>query len=176
MAPLRLLVISDTHGYTALARRAITERGPWDQVLHLGDSLLDAVDLAASLHRDIAAVPGNNEYGPLPAHHDHLVFDLGGVRFYALHGHDLDVNPYAGDDRLEADLAAIAGRARRAGARVALFGHTHQPLIRELNGVLLVNPGALGLCDRKPSYAAIQVYGPGRVEAAIEEIPRLIGE
>jgi hypothetical protein len=40
-------------------------------------------------------------------------------------------------------LGRSVARAKRAGARVALFGHWHIPLIYEAEGVTVVNPGAL---------------------------------
>ncbi len=40
---MRLLVISDTHGHLDSSRKVIEERGPWDHVIHLGDSALDAL-------------------------------------------------------------------------------------------------------------------------------------
>ena len=163
---MRLLVISDTHGYLDAARSVVRELGPWDHVVHLGDSALDAVALAAELGIDILALRGNNEYPESPPSKDALVFEAGGVGFYALHGHDLDVNHW--DAGLDRDLAAIARRADEAGARVALFGHTHVPLVRTLNQVLLVNPGAMSLGDQKKTYAEITV-DDGRVQAKIRE-------
>lgn len=165
---MRMLVISDTHGYLEAARLVIIERGPWDQIVHLGDSLQDVVDLAAELQVNITAVPGNNEYpgaGP-GADEKALVFELEGFRFYALHGHEMDVNPYAGEDIFQAALREIANRAKFARAQVALFGHTHQPLLRDQDGILLVNPGAIGLGDQKKSYADLSLI-PGRLEVRI---------
>lgn len=88
----RLLVISDTHGYLDSARRVILDRGPWDHVIHLGDSVLDAVSLAVEDGIDILALRGNNEYPGSPDLDDELIFSAGGARFYAIHGHKLDLN------------------------------------------------------------------------------------
>ena len=167
MTRLRLLVISDTHGYLEAAKKVIIERGPWDHVIHLGDSALDAVSLAADLGIDVVALRGNNEYPGSPAFEDALKFTAGGASFYALHGHELDLNPW--DQGLEEKLAELAARAREAGARVALFGHTHQPLVRELDGVLIVNPGGLGLGDRRRTCAELVVDEAGEVRAEIKE-------
>ena len=166
--PFRLLVMADTHGRLTEARKAILEQGPWDFIVHLGDSLLDAVDLAVELGVDVVGVRGNNEYAHAPGFEEELVFELGGVRFYAVHGHKLDLNPWS--QEFEAGLAELARRARRAKAEVGLFAHTHVPLVRELSGVLLVNPGALGHGDKKKTYAQIEVEGPGKVKAWIKEI------
>jgi len=162
----RLLAIADTHGYLAAARIAIRERGPWDHIIHLGDSVMDAVDLAAELNVDVAAVFGNNEYSPDPGHRDALVFNAGGVTFYATHGHELDLNPWG--HGLDQKLAELARRAAAAHAAAALFAHTHVPLITTVNGILLINPGAMSAGDQKKTYAAITVEA-GRIDATIEE-------
>jgi putative phosphoesterase len=164
--PMRLLVISDTHGYLDAARAVVRERGPWDHVVHLGDSALDAVALAAELGIDVLTLRGNNEYPGSPPSKDALVFEAGGVGFYALHGHDLDVSHW--DASLDEALAEIAERAREKKAQVALFGHTHVPLVRTRNKVLLVNPGAMSLGDQKKTYAEITVE-EGRARAEIRE-------
>jgi putative phosphoesterase len=163
---MRLLVISDTHGYLDAARAVVRELGPWDHVVHLGDSALDAVALAAELGIDILALRGNNEYPGSPPSEDALTFEAGGVGFYALHGHDLDVNHW--DGSLDQALAEIARRAEEAGAGVALFGHTHVPLVRTLSGILLVNPGAMSLGDQKKTYAEITAED-GKARAEIRE-------
>ena len=164
---MRLLVISDTHGHLDSSRKVIEERGPWDHLIHLGDSALDAVSLAADLSVDIMALRGNNEYPGAPDPKDELIFDAGGVRFFAVHGHQPDMNFW--DRDFEHGLAEISRRAAEAGARVALFGHTHVPLIRELGGVLIINPGGLGLGDRKRTYAVVEVDDRGEAKAEIEE-------
>jgi putative phosphoesterase len=165
---MRVLVISDTHGYLAAARRVIKERGPWDHIIHLGDSALDAITLAAELQIDILAVPGNNEHAPWTGHHQELLFDLHGLRFLALHGHELDLNPW--DSSLEKKLAHLARRGRNQNATVVLFGHTHVPLIRRIDDVLLVNPGAMGAGDQRKTYAGLVISPPPQPVAAIEEV------
>jgi len=163
----RLLVISDTHGYLDAAKAAIVERGPWDHVVHLGDSALDAVDLALDLGVDVVAVRGNNEFPGAGDPGDVLVFELGQVKFYAIHGHELDLNPY--NEGMEESLHELARRAKEAGCKAALFGHTHIPLKREMDGVLLVNPGGMGMGDQKRTCAEISA-DRGMVEALIEEV------
>ncbi len=46
-------------------------------------------------------------------------------------------------DAFEPKLARIAAQAQAAGAQIAVFGHWHIPLVRRMDGVLLVNPGAV---------------------------------
>lgn len=163
------MVISDTHGYLKAAVRAWREHGPWDQVVHLGDGLGDAVALAVEIRADLLAVRGNNE-GPAAADtEDELFFEADGTRFYATHGHLFGLTAWGGPD-LETQLTTLAERARDGGAEVALFGHTHQPMVRQVAGVLLVNPGAMSLGDRRQTFAEVRAEGPGQVSARIVEI------
>jgi putative phosphoesterase len=164
---MNILVISDTHGHTGSAEKVINAES-WDHVVHLGDTALDAVALAADLGIDVVALRGNNEYPDSPVLDDELIFDAGGVKFYAIHGHELDINPW--DGKMEEALTELAQKAEEAGARVALFGHTHQPMIREVDGILLVNPGGLGLGDKKKTYAVVSVSDGGEVSARVEQI------
>jgi len=165
---MRMLVMADTHGWLAGAKKAVLSHGPWDHVVHLGDSILDAVDLSAELKIDITAVRGNNEYPGSPDYHERLVFEAGGKRFLAIHGHELDLNPWSSG--FEEGLAKLAEMARETGSDAVLFGHTHRPMVKEAEGILLVNPGGLGLGDNKPSFAEVTVKNEGRMEAKIVEI------
>ncbi len=164
---MKLLVISDTHGHIEYARQVIgSER--WDHVIHLGDSALDAVALATEEGINLLALRGNNEYPDSPQLDDELIFDADGAKFYAVHGHELDMNPW--DGKMEQALEDLVQKAEEAGARVALFGHTHQPLVREIRGILLVNPGGMGLGDKKKTYAVVSVNQKGEVNADIKEL------
>ena len=159
----RILVIADTNGHLDAAREAIKSHGPWDHIVHLGDSMLDAVDLSVEMGLDIAAIRGNNEYEDSPEYGDRLVFEVDGVSFYAIHGHELDLGPSGADH--EDGLARLSETAKEAHADVALFGHTHVHLIKEGNGVMLINPGSIGSPDGKKTFAEIRV-SDGKIEEA----------
>ena len=67
-------------------------------------------------------------------------------------------------DTLELDPAA-------AGMRVVIFGHTHEPLLREHDGVLYLNPGSAG--PRRsglPVTAARMILEGGQVRAEIVDL------
>ena len=166
---MRLLVIADTHGHIKTAARAWREFGPWDQVVHLGDGLGDAVALAVEVRADVLAVRGNNEGPAAAGSQDELFFQAQGASLYATHGHLFRLNAYGGET-FEARLVSLARRAREGGAEAALFGHTLQPMVRKVEGVLLVNPGAMSLGDGRQTFAEVVVEGPGKVSVRIIEI------
>ena len=125
-------VISDTHGL--LREEALQALAGSDLIIHAGDvgklKILERLSEIAP----VRAVYGNTDWGELrqalPATE---VVDLGTPEPLAYVLHIFDT--------LDLDLVA-------AGFRVVIFGHTHQPLIRELEGVLYLNPGSAG--PRRP--------------------------
>jgi putative phosphoesterase len=63
------------------------------------------------------------------------------TRFRLVHGSPRRMNEYLFEDRDPRSLARIA---RGAECDVLVFGHTHKPWIREIEGVLFVNAGSVG--------------------------------
>jgi uncharacterized protein len=128
-------------------------------VIHAGDvgkpEILDALRKIAP----VVAVRGNIDTGDWArklAETERV--DHGGVALYVLH----DVN------RLNVDPAA-------AGLRVVISGHSHQPSIRTISGVLYLNPGSAGPRRFKLpiTVARLSVIGE-RVEAERVDLPDTI--
>ena len=122
------------------------------QVFHLGDLVRDAQALQDDFPAlPVALVPGNCDgWTTLPST---LHLTLGGFHFLLSHGHLWDVKR-----GYEAAIAA----GRKAGAHVVLFGHTHQPLCRQLeDGMWLLNPG-----PSRSSYGVIRLE-EGQLSCAV---------
>lgn len=147
----RIGLISDTHmpaRCDALPPTVFEALRGVDLVLHAGDVgelwVLDQLSAIAP----VIAVYGNDEtvdaQRELP--YQQLVV-VGGQRILLTHAHypdraeELESRK---DDAWEPKLSRRAAMGQRAGASVVVFGHTHIPMIKEHDGVLLVNPGALG--------------------------------
>lgn len=129
---MNVLILSDTHGQVTAAQRVIRAEKP-NYLIHLGDTLRDAQQLEALFpYLPICAVPGNNDW--FCDHPKEKAISLGNERIFLCHGHTTNVK-YG----TELQLA----RTVREGCTVSLFGHTHRPLLREKNGILLLNPGSL---------------------------------
>ena len=56
--------------------------------------------------------------------------------------------------------------ARRTEAQVVLCGHTHSPFVRDVGGVLWVNPGSAGRSVDRRARLAVLTLEPGRAPAA----------
>ena len=119
-------LISDTHGI--LRPEAVAALQGADRILHAGDigdpKILDNLAEIAP----VIAVRGNIDTQPwsrtLP---ETELVEVQGVTIYILH------------DRSKLDLKPEA-----AGIAAVISGHSHQPKIEEINGVLYINPGSAG--------------------------------
>ena len=137
----KLLVLSDTHGGVAALKTVLNwakDRTPPSDTIgtavFLGDGIADlksAVD-AAGFSCDWKIVKGNNDYGYSAP--EAAVFDFAENRFFMCHGHHHSL--YGG----HYTLVAAAHSVR---ANVALFGHSHVPLHKTVDGMLLINPGSV---------------------------------
>ena len=69
------------------------------------------------------------------------------------------------------DLGQLDIEPRAAGVGVVISGHSHQPLVRERNGVLYVNPGSAGPRRFKLPIAVAELDITGKsVTARIVEL------
>ena len=99
-----------------------------------------------------------------------LAFSAGARRVRLVHGSPRKVNEYLFDDKPPQTFERIAAQA---DCDVLVFGHTHQPWIREHGGVLFVNCGSVGKPkdgDPRASLAVLERRGDD-VAARIARVP-----
>lgn len=130
----KLLIVSDSHGNPEALLRAVGAEWPVDMLFFLGDGQRDLEQVRLNYPElPVYSVKGNCDYaGTVPAETEVTVEQ---VRFFLTHG-----NRYG----VKNGTSLLAEAARRRGADVALFGHTHRAYTRYDNGVLLFNPGSVG--------------------------------
>jgi uncharacterized protein len=148
----RIGLISDTHGL--LRPEVKTFLAGSDFIVHGGDicdpALLDELRALAP----VTAVRGNNDRG---AWAERLAetewLRVGEIVIVAIHDlSQLDIDPQA------------------AGVHVVVSGHSHQPLVEQRDGVLVVNPGSPGPRRFKLPIAAGELIVQGaKVSARIVE-------
>jgi uncharacterized protein len=122
--PIRVGVISDTHGY--LPEGVVAAFDGVERIIHAGDiDHPQVLDLLGKL-APVTAVRGNMDSGAwaerLPSHD---MIQVGSIHLYVLHIME----------RLDIDPAS-------AGVRVIISGHSHQPVNQVQGGVLFFNPGS----------------------------------
>ena len=140
---MKIVVFSDTHRRISGAERIIRREQP-DLILHLGDHIQDARELAELFPQiPMESVPGNCDW--MPDAPDCRLLRLEGLTLMITHGHP---------DRVKYDLTPQLNAAYFQGAQMVLFGHTHQPLNTLIQGLYVVNPGSAGTGDT-PTWARI---------------------
>ncbi len=102
--------------------------------------------------------------------HREIRFEADGKRFLLVHGSPRRINEYLFEDR---PLSSFQRIAEAAKADVIVYGHTHRPYTKTVDGVLFVNVGSAGKPkdgDPRACYALIEV-GEGRVEVTFRRVP-----
>tara|TARA_Y100001949_G_scaffold172260_1_gene175967 strand:+ start:4286 stop:4741 length:456 start_codon:yes stop_codon:yes gene_type:complete len=123
---MRIGVISDTHGL--LRPEALAALQGCERIIHAGDigkpEVLEGLRSLAPLD----VIRGNVDSGDWAAAvPEYLDLEIGGLRVYVTH----DVKTMGIDPIAEQVDVVIAG-------------HSHQPKIEQVNGVLYLNPGSAG--------------------------------
>jgi uncharacterized protein len=123
---MRIGVISDTHGL--LRPEAVERLAGVQHIIHAGDIGRPEVIAALRKIAPVTAIRGNIDRDEWAAGYPHTeLVKLGGRSFYVLHNlAELDFDPIA------------------AGIDVVVSGHSHQPRIETVDGVVYLNPGSAG--------------------------------
>jgi putative phosphoesterase len=146
----RIGLVSDTHApmrLRELPQSLFTALAGVDLVLHAGDvGELWVLDRLGSL-APVIAVHGNDDTADAQRSLPYKsIVASAGVRILLWHSHYEDrQEEFASreEDAFLPKLRRIAAEAISAGATIAVFGHWHIPLVRQVDGVTIVNPGAV---------------------------------
>ena len=156
---MKAAVFSDSHGETSLMMEVVRRTRP-DVIIHLGDHDRDAVELRHAFpETPLYSVCGNCDLMPLAPARDTV--PLGPVKAFITHGHLYSVKFGRVDSLVYA--------AMEAGANIALFGHTHEPMNEQIGGVHIINPGTAGK-GRRLTWALLEVFDNGGVYCSIKEL------
>lgn len=138
---VKILIVSDTHGQLRRFKEMLEKTGRPDRLLHLGDAEGQQEEIERLAGCPVDIVRGNCDCDfDIPQ--DKLI-DIGKYRVFLTHGHRYQVN--FGTQTLEE-------AARLRGADIAVYGHTHVPLIRQGKDLTVLNPGSLSL-PRQDGFA-----------------------
>ena len=153
---MKVLIVSDTHGREQNLAEALEQTGSIDQLIHLGD-----VEGGAEHIRELAGdapaaiIAGNNDFFcDLP---NERIFTIGGHRIFMTHGHGYFVH---------SGTLYLKREARKKGADIVMFGHTHKPYMEEDNELLVLNPGSLSLPRQeghRPTYIVMEIADDGQI-------------
>lgn len=158
----KILVVSDNHRKLDALFKVIDSNPDIAFFLHLGDSEGTEEEIRARLPKGCESyfVQGNNDFfAYLPKEAE---LRLGKEKLFLAHGHLYSVNM---------DLQRLAEEARDRNCSMAVFGHTHKPCSRVVNGVHCFNPGSIAYPrqeDRRPSYGLFYLDKKGNLRSEIK--------
>jgi putative phosphoesterase len=139
----RIGVIADTHN--VLPSGLAWALGEVELILHAGDVTSSEVFQELEKIAPVKAVRGNmDREGWAQSLPSTRVVEIGEVQIYMLH-----------------DLYLLDFDPRSAGFAMVVTGHTHQPQLEEIDGVLYLNPGSAGASrtSQPPSLAMVEIEG-----------------
>ncbi len=156
---MKVLVMSDTHGYIFNAKEALDRHPEIEVVLHLGDYCRDASQLS-QLYPNVRFeyVYGNCDIG-IGSISAEKTIELDGVTIFMTHGHKYSV---------KWDYNRILAKAQAENASVVLFGHTHIAVIDYVDNKLIINPGSMSesRSSKSESYVILDI-SDGKANADI---------
>jgi uncharacterized protein len=143
---MRVGLISDTHG--KLRAQVFDIFAGVDMILHAGDvggpDILIELETIAPVH----AVLGNTDPPQLRSRaQEEVHLELEGSQLVLVHGHRLG------------SPTAQSLRHAYPDADIIVYGHTHRQRVDELDGCLIINPGAAGPArfELKPAVAVLEL-------------------
>jgi hypothetical protein len=158
---MKILVVSDTHGDTEKLKALIGKTSDIDALIHAGDYETDTAEikhLYPSL--PVYGVCGNCDTGRTEP--PTRLVEIAGKRIFITHGHRYDVN---------FSLMRLTYTAMENNADIAVFGHTHIPVLTKDRGLYIVNPGSLSRPRgrSKAGYAVINISDNGEIDIQLVE-------
>lgn len=146
---MRIIVLSDTHGYiNNVVDKMMTMDKP-DLIIHLGDNARDGEKVSEELGIESILVKGNCDLGSI-FNEDELI-EIRGKKIFLTHGHRYDVN---------GGLNSIYYKGLEIGADIILFGHTHIPINIKEDNLIIMNPGSPTnprKSDKIPTFGLIDI-------------------
>ncbi|QSH99394.1 phosphodiesterase [Treponema phagedenis] len=166
---MRIGILSDTHGGYEDVLKALEVIGKVDHIIHLGDVLYHGPrnDLPPTYNpKALAELFKNMENisfirGNCDADVDEMVtkknikdknrlYNFDGFKIFALHGYE---------ETLEERVAM----AKKLGADMVAFGHSHVKMLETIDGIIVLNPGSTTIPKDGSKSAAIIEDGKARL-------------
>ncbi|MBP5662094.1 MAG: metallophosphoesterase [Clostridia bacterium] len=137
---MTVFVVSDTHRSFLFAPfLEIVQAQKPDMVIHCGDGVCDAEDIAALHICPVVSVAGNCD---APGARERTV-QAEGHTILVTHGHLFGA---------ESSSERLKEEARAQNADIVCYGHTHTPDLTFSGGIWLINPGSL--CRPRDDFSA----------------------
>ena len=130
---MKILICSDSHTRLDYFQKIIDIEKP-KMIIFAGDHSTDAIDISfANPEIEFKIVRGNTDYFDRETK-DIEIFEVNDKRILLTHGHLFGV---------KSNLEDIEKKAILEKVDICIFGHTHKEYMKEKNGIIYLNPGAL---------------------------------
>lgn len=146
---MKVLIVSDTHGQDENLEETVLREAPFDYLIHCGDVEGREIFIEALAECPCTIVAGNNDFFTDLPYEEEVTLE--GHKILVTHGHHYFVSR---------DYDKLVENAQAKGCKIAMYGHTHMPVIENEDGILIINPGSLTYPrqrGRRPSYAVMQI-------------------
>ncbi len=151
---MKVLIVSDTHGHSETYLNILKKVAPMDLVIHCGDIEGQERSMEQRTRElwdcPMVVVAGNNDY--FADLKREISLTLEDKKILVTHGHNYYVSM---------GTEFIRREAKARGYRIAVFGHTHRPVVDTSDPeIMLINPGSLSYPRQEghePTYAVLTV-------------------
>lgn len=151
---MKVVVLSDTHIPTKakrLPKRLVAELKNCDLIIHAGDWQTIDVYHELAIFANVQGVYGNVDKEEINVlFPEKLVVDIHGYKIGVVHGHGT---------RFTTERRALEA-FNQDRVDCIIYGHSHIPVLKNVNGVLLFNPGSPTDKRRQQAYS----YGKLTIE------------
>lgn len=130
----------------------------FDMMIHLGDFQTDPERITRLVDCPVEMVRGNSDlYSGLPGA---KLLEIGPHKAFLTHGH-----LYGG----RYGIPQMKEIAKENGADIVMFGHIHEPLLEQEDGMTVLNPGSISQPRQeghRPTYMVMTVEEDGSADYA----------
>lgn len=157
---MKVVVVSDTHGYNGNLIKVIEKEKPFDLLVHCGDLSMDIEELMGFVDCPVYACAGNNDFFYNLKQEE--MFQIYDKTVLLVHGHRQGV--YNG-------VTNLLYKAIEKNAEIVMFGHTHEPFIDKIDGVTFINPGSLTYPRQErriETYAILELSPDGNMTTELK--------
>lgn len=129
---MKLLILSDSHGYLFYLEEILKRERGADMIIHLGDGADDLMAMSEYTQGKMVYTCKGNCDSAVYGFPEAVQTEAESVKIFACHGHQYGV---------KFGLQRLYYAAKEHGAQLCLFGHTHEPYSDFEEDFFMVNPG-----------------------------------
>lgn len=161
---MKVLIVSDSHKHDENLEKVLNKVKPIDMMIHCGDAEGTEEHIREMCECPLYIVAGNNDF--FTRLNKELEINIGEYRAFITHGHNYYVS--MGVERLYEE-------AKLRGVDIAIFGHTHRPVIEVRDDVVIINPGSISYPRQDgliPTYVVMEIDSSGDAQYTLNYLEK----